>query len=270
MRHQPQATRHAPAITTGRSEKMTNQTTLEGSLLAPYRSAEMLLQNRVVMASMTRGRAKNAALVPTELHVDYYRQRASAGLIMTEATWISREAIGSINVPGLFTEEQTIAWRAVTDAVHDAGGRIFAQLAHSGAVSHPDFFDGRLPMAPSAVNPGQRSFTSSGFKETVAPRAMTLDEIKRTVADYAAAARNARLAGFDGVELHAATTYLMPEFLNSSLNQRQDQYGGSPENRARIVLEALEAMSTDRARSPRGDDRRMGKRQGRHQDRPDR
>jgi N-ethylmaleimide reductase len=221
---------------------MTNQTTLEGSLLAPYRFAEMLLQNRVVMASMTRGRAKNAALVPTELHVDYYRQRASAGLIMTEATWISREAIGSINVPGLFTEEQTIAWRAVTDAVHDAGGRIFAQLAHSGAVSHPDFFDGRLPMAPSAVNPGQRSFTSSGFKETVAPRAMTLDEIKRTVADYAAAARNARLAGFDGVELHAATTYLMPEFLNSSLNQRQDQYGGSPENRARIVLEALEAM----------------------------
>jgi 2,4-dienoyl-CoA reductase-like NADH-dependent reductase (Old Yellow Enzyme family) len=149
-----QATGHAPAITTGRREKMTNQTTLEGSLLAPYRFAEMLLQNRVVMASMTRGRAKNAALVPTDLHVDYYRQRASAGLIMTEATWISREAIGSINVPGLFTEEQTIAWRAVTDAVHDAGGRIFAQLAHSGAVSHPDFFDGRLPMAPSAVNPG--------------------------------------------------------------------------------------------------------------------
>src|ERR1700722_20513096 len=178
------------AITTGRREKMTNQTTLEGSLLAPYRFAEILLQNRIVMASMTRGRAKNASLVPTELHVDYYRQRASAGLIITEATWISREAIGSTNVPGLFTEEQTIAWRAVTDAVHDAGGRIFAQLAHSGAVSHPDFFDGRLPMAPSAVNPGQRSFTSSGFKETVAPRAMTLGEIKRTVADYAAAARN--------------------------------------------------------------------------------
>ena len=119
---------------------------------------------------------------------------------------------------------------------------IFAQLAHSAAVSHPDFFDGRLPMAPSAVNPGQRSFTSSGFKDTVTPRTMTLDEIKRTVADYATAARNARLAGFDGVELHAATTYLMPEFLNSSLNQRQDQYGGSPENRARIVLEALDAM----------------------------
>ena len=161
---------------------------------------------------------------------------------MTEATWISREAIGFTNVQGLFTEEQTIAWRAVTDAVHDAGGRIFAQLANSGAVSHPDFFDGRLPMAPSAVNPGQRSFTSSGFKETVTPRTMTLDEIKRTITDYATAARNARIAGFDSVELHAATTYLMPEFLNSSLNQRQDRYGGSPENRARIVLEALDAM----------------------------
>jgi N-ethylmaleimide reductase len=180
--------------------------------------------------------------VPTALHVEYYRQRAAAGLIMTEATWVSRQAIGSVNVPGLFSAEQTAGWCAVTEAVHRAGGRIYAQLGHSGAVSHPDFFGGELPVAPSAVNPGLKAFAPEGFKDTVTPRAMTLTEIQTTVSDYAAAARNARLAGFDGVELHAATTYLLPQFLNSTHNQRKDEYGGSPENRARIVLEILAAM----------------------------
>ena len=125
-----------------------------------------------------------------------------------------------INVPGLFTDEQVEGWRAVTEAVHAEGGTIFAQLAHSGAVSHPDFFEGTPPLAPSAVNPGLRAFTQEGFKETVTPRAMTIADIKRTIGDYATAAQNARAAGFDGVEIHAGTTCLLPEFLNSALNVR--------------------------------------------------
>ncbi len=126
--------------------------------------------------------------------------------------------------------------------MHSEGGAIFAQLAHSGAVSHPDFFDGELPPAPSAVNPGLKSFTPRGFKDTVTPRAMSIEEIASTVADYGAAAKNAHAASFDGVELHAATTYLLPEFLNSVLNIREDAYGGTAENRARIVLEVLDAL----------------------------
>jgi N-ethylmaleimide reductase len=216
--------------------------TVSPTLFTPTRSGSLELPNRVIMASMTRGRATNRGLVPTSLHVEYYRQRASAGLVISEAIWISERAIGFVNVPGLFTSEQLIGWRAVTDAVHAEGGRIFAQLAHSGAVSHPDFFDGALPLAPSAVNPGLRSFTVEGFKPTVIPRAMTIDEIHATRDAYRAAARNARAAGFDGVELHCATSYLLPEFLNSALNLRTDEYGGSAENRARIVFEILGAM----------------------------
>jgi N-ethylmaleimide reductase len=214
----------------------------EEPLFTPYALGGLQLRNRVVMASMTRGRARNAELAPTELHVEYYRQRATAGLILTEGTWISPRAIGFVNAPGLFTERQIEGWRAVTSAVHSEGGAIFAQLAHSGAVSHPDFFDGELPPAPSAVNPGLRSFTPTGFKDTVTPRAMTVEQIEATIRDYSTAARNAKAAGFDGVELHSATTYLLPEFLNSALNLRQDEYGGNPEKRARIVIEILEAL----------------------------
>ena len=214
----------------------------DSPLFTPYSLGGLQLKNRVVMASMTRGRARNAELTPTEIHVEYYRQRATAGLILTEGTWISPQAIGCINVPGLFTERQVEGWRAVTTAVHSEGGAIFAQIAHSGAISHPDFFDGELPLAPSAVNPGLRSFTPGGFKDTVTPRAMSVEEIASTVADYGAAAKKAREAGFDGVELHAATTYLLPEFLNSALNIREDAYGGTVENRARIVLEILDAL----------------------------
>ena len=216
--------------------------TEQKTLFSTYDLKGLGLKNRIVMGSMTRGRARNEGLVPTELHVEYYRQRASAGLILTEGTWISRESIGVINVPGLFTSEQTAGWRKVVDAVHAEGGRIFVQIAHSGAVSHPDFFGGEPPLAPSAINPGLKSFTPTGFKDTVTPRAMTIDQIEATIRDYAAAARNAKAAGFDGVELHSATTYLLPEFLNSALNLRQDEYGGSPEKRARIVIEILEAL----------------------------
>jgi N-ethylmaleimide reductase len=223
-------------------EDIPMSTLVQQSLLSPYRLGSLELPNRVVMASMTRGRARNAGLTPTQLHVEYYRQRASAGLIMTEGIWVSPRAIGFINVPGLFTPEQVAQWRKVTDAVHAEGGRIYAQLAHSGAVSHPDFFNGDLPLAPSAINPRQRSFTPEGFKETVTPRAMAVEEIRQVINEYANAARNAVEAGFDGVELHAATTYLLPEFLNSALNVRTDDYGGSPENRARIVVEVLDAL----------------------------
>jgi len=200
------------------------------------------LKNRVVMAPMTRGRAHNPGLVPTELHVEHYRQRASAGLIITEAAWVSADGIGFINVPGIFSPDQVEGWKKVTEAVHAEGGRIYLQVAHSGAGSHPDFFGGQPPLAPSAVNPGLRAFTNEGFKETVTPRAMTLDQIKSTIADYAVAAKNAKTAGFDGIELHAATTYLLPQFLNSKLNVRTDAYGGSAENRSRIVIDILEAM----------------------------
>ena len=215
------------------------------SLFDPFLLGGRLLKNRIVMAPMTRGRARNAGLVPTDLHVEYYRQRASAGLTLTEATWVNRNGIGFINVPGLFTSAQVEGWRAVTDAVHASGGMIYVQLVHSGAVSHPDFLDGVPPLAPSAVNPGLRSFTTEGFKETVTPRAMTIEDIQTTVSDYVSAAKNARLAGFDGVEVHAATTYLLPQFLNSALNVRDDAYGGSAENRARIVLEIVEALVGD-------------------------
>ena len=214
------------------------------NLFTPFELGPIELKNRIVMASMTRGRTTGQGHVPNAMQVAYYRQRASAGLVFTEGTWVSREAIGFINVPGLFTAEQADGWRLVTDAVHQEGGLIFAQLAHSGAISHPDFFAGALPVAPSAVNPGLRAFTPTGFKETVTPRAMTLEEIHQTVADYGSAARHARSAGFDGVELHCATTYLLPQFLNSELNLREDGYGGSVENRCRIVLEILGALVT--------------------------
>ncbi len=197
--------------------------TAKDLLFTPFDLGGRELKNRIIMAPTTRGRAGNPGLVPTELHVEYYRQRASAGLIVTEATCVNREGIGFINVPGLFTPEQVDGWRAVTDAVHASGGAIFAQLAHSGAVSHPDFFYGEPPLAPSAINPDLKSFTAEGFKGTVTPRAMTIDEIKTTVDDYATAARNARSAGFDGVEVHADTTYLLPQFLNSALNGETDQ-----------------------------------------------
>ena len=212
------------------------------ALFAPYKLGPTELKNRIVMASMTRGRTTNPGHVPNELQLQYYQQRAGAGLILTEGTWVNRDAIGFINAPGLFTAAQVDGWRRVTDAVHAEGGAIFAQLAHSGAISHPDFFSGELPLAPSAINPGLRAFTLTGFKDTVTPRAMTLADILRTVGDYRSAARRAKDAGFDGVELHCATTYLLPQFLNSELNIREDAYGGSVENRCRIVLDILSEL----------------------------
>jgi N-ethylmaleimide reductase len=212
-------------------------------LLQPVRSGALELPNRIVMAPMTRARAQNVDLAPGDLTATYYAQRAGAGLIVTEGTWVSKDAIGFINVPGIYTDTQTAGWTEVTEAVHEAGGRIVSQLGHVGAVSHPDHLGGRLPAGPSAVNPGEKSFTPTGPKDTLTPRAFTAAEIAGTIADYRHAAENARRAGFDGLEIHAQGSHLIPQFLNPRLNQRTDAYGGTSEKRAQFLVDVLDAVS---------------------------
>jgi N-ethylmaleimide reductase len=212
-------------------------------LLTPLTIGDLPLPNRVVMAPMTRARATNVELTPTPEHARYYAQRAGAGLIITEGTWVSTQAIGASNVPGIYTETQTTAWATVTEAVHRVGGRIFSQLGHVGAKSHPDHLGGALPAGPSAINPGEKRLTPTGLKDTVTPRELTPAEIIQTIADYRAAAGNAHRAGFDGIEIHAQGSHLIPQFLNPRLNQRTDAYGGSTAARARFLLELLRAVS---------------------------
>jgi N-ethylmaleimide reductase len=212
------------------------------SLFDPIALGDLALPNRIVMASMTRGRADNAGLVPSALNAEYYAQRASAGMILTEGTWPSPDAIGYINVPGIYTDAQEQGWRLVTDAVHAAGGRIFVQLGHTGTAAHPSLRGGVVPAGPSAVNPLQNVFAAGGFTATVTPRAMTIADIQGVVDDYRSAAVRAKRAGFDGIELHGSSTYLIPQFLNERLNIRDDDYGGSPEKRARFLFESLEAL----------------------------
>ncbi|MFE6775950.1 alkene reductase [Streptomyces sp. NPDC057702] len=201
------------------------------------------LPNRVVMAPMTRARTANAALVPTALHVTYYAQRASAGLIITEGTWVSERAIGFTHVPGVYHDEQVAGWRRVADAVHALGGRVVLQLWHTGAASHPDHLGGALPMGPSAIDPRVRCFTTGGFRKSVVPRAMTRADIDATVADFRAAARRARRAGFDGVEIGALGTFLLAQFLNPRLNHRTDAYGAGRAGRRRLLLEIVDAVT---------------------------
>jgi N-ethylmaleimide reductase len=211
-------------------------------LLTPYRMGDLDLANRVVMAPLTRCRATDADLAPNALHAEYYAQRASAGLIITEGIWISRDAVGWRDVPGLFTEAQVRGWAAVTDAVHQRGGVIFAQLWHAGAVSHPDFFDGVAPLGPSAINPEMRAPTSGGSKPTMTPRAMTKRDIASTIEDFATAAANAMRAGFDGVQLQAGYSYLISQFLNPKTNRRTDDYGDGLANRARLLFDVIDAV----------------------------
>lgn len=211
-------------------------------LLEEFQLGDLRLRNRVVMASLTRARANNAGLVPTPLMARYYAQRAQAGLILSEGTWVSAKSIGFINVPGIFTQEQIEGWKLVTKAVHDKGGLIFLQLGHIGAASHPDFFDGELPAGPSAINPQSHSYTPEGFKATVTPREFSVADIQQTVLEFKQAARNAKEAGFDGIEVHAQAGMLIPQFLSLATNRRSDAYGGSIENRARIVFEILDAI----------------------------
>ncbi|MFI8166126.1 alkene reductase [Streptomyces sp. NPDC085931] len=213
-------------------------------LLQPVRLGALELPNRVVMAPMTRSRATNAELAPTALHATYYTQRASAGLIVTEGTWVSPDAIGFIHVPGIYTDAQTAGWAEVTAAVHAAGGRIVSQIGHVGAVSHPDHLGGRLPAGPSAINPQEMSFTPGGPKETVTPRALTAAEIATTIDSYRKAAANALRAGFDGLEIHAQASHLVAQFLNPRLNRRSDAYGGSSEKRAQFLFDIVDAVSS--------------------------
>jgi N-ethylmaleimide reductase len=211
-------------------------------LFTPVRVGSLLLQNRVLMAPMTRSRAGKEN-VPVELNVKYYEQRASAGLIITEATQVSPRGVGYPSTPGIHTDAQVEGWRRVTDAVHARGGRIFLQLWHVGRVSHPSLQpDGELPVAPSAIAPEGTVFTYEGPKPFVTPRALALDEIPGIVREFAEGARRAKDANFDGVEIHGANGYLIEQFLYDSTNHRTDAYGGSIENRARLLLEITEAV----------------------------
>jgi len=194
------------------------------------------------MAPLTRMRADNPGHVPTRLHAEYYSQRATAGLIISEGTEVSPDAYGWADSPGLWSAEQIRGWHGVTDAVHKKGGLMYVQLWHTGAMSHPDFFDGALPMSASDVNPEQQSVTPAGRKPTVAPRPMSKDEIRQTVADFGTAAKNAMEAGFDGVQIQANYLYLIAQFLNSATNHRNDEYGGSTVNRARLLFEIIERV----------------------------
>ena len=211
-------------------------------LLTPYKK-NINLKNRVVMAPMTRSRADNEGKVPTnDLQGLYYEQRASAGLIITEGSQVSERAVGYINTPGIHTDAQVEGWKQVTKRVHDKGGTIFIQLWHVGRMSHPDFHKGELPLSASAINPNSQSYTPEGFKDTVAPKEMTLEEIKITINDFKQAAANAVKAGFDGVEIHSSNGYLFHQFFNGTSNKRTDEYGGSKENKARFFFEVLDAM----------------------------
>ncbi|MVT08171.1 alkene reductase [Chitinophaga tropicalis] len=200
------------------------------------------LKNSMAMAPMTRSRANTSGIVG-DLTVLYYTQRASAGLIITEGINISEQALGSALTPGLYTQEQIEAWRKVTNAVHNEGGVIYAQLWHTGRVGHSSDRNGKLPVAPSAIAiEGQRHFTMKGMQDYETPHALSAEEIKQIVQDYRQAALNAIAAGFDGVELHAAFGYLPNQFLADSANKRNDEYGGSIENRSRFTLEVMKGL----------------------------
>jgi N-ethylmaleimide reductase len=211
------------------------------TLFSPYRLGDLHLNNRMVLSPMTRGRALEGN-VPNPLAATYYAQRASAGLQITEASQVSPQGVGYIRTPGMHSQAQVAGWKKITDAVHAAGGKIFAQLWHVGRVSHPAFHNGELPIAPSALPVEGEAFTNNGRVKIVTPRALALNELPGVVAQFRAAAENAKTAGFDGVELHGANGYLLDQFLRDGSNHRTDAYGGSIQNRARFPLEVTEAV----------------------------
>ena len=211
-------------------------------LFNAYTLGPLTLPNRLVMAPMTRNRA-GAGHVPTDMMARYYVQRASAGLLVTEASQVAPEGVGYPNTPGIHTEDQVGGWKRVTDAVHAAGGRIFLQLWHVGRISHPLFQpNGALPVAPSAIAPAGQVYTPEGMKPYETPRALATDEIAGVVEQYRRAAAHALHAGFDGVELHGANGYLPDQFLRDGSNRRTDAYGGTIQNRARFMLEVVGAL----------------------------
>lgn len=211
-------------------------------LFSPIQLGDIALNNRIVMAPLTRNRAGEGN-VPREMNVKYYEQRASAGLIITEATPISDMAHGYPATPGIHTQSQVAGWKKVVDAVHAKGGKIVLQLWHVGRISHPSLLpNNALPVAPSAIKPEGKAFTYQGLQDFVTPRALTLEEIPGIVNDYVKATKNALEAGFDGVEIHAANGYLLDQFLRDGTNQRTDMYGGDKVNRARLLLEITQSV----------------------------
>ncbi|AYC17807.1 N-ethylmaleimide reductase [Dickeya dianthicola] len=214
-------------------------------LFQPYNLGHITLANHIVMAPLTRNRA-GAGLVPSELAATYYAQRATAGLLITEATQISAQAQGYQDTPGIYTQAQIDGWRKVTDAVHAKGGRIFVQLWHVGRISHVDLQPGgAAPVAPSAIRAETKTFVNNGFADVSEPRALELQEIQGIIDDFRKASANAIAAGFDGVEIHGANGYLLEQFLKDGANQRTDEYGGSVENRARLLLEVTAAVKQE-------------------------
>ncbi len=213
-------------------------------LFSPVKLGGIALKNRMVMAPLTRNRA-GAGGVPQAMNVTYYAQRASAGLIISEATPISAMAHGYPALPGIYTDEQVAGWKKVTDAVHAEGGKIVLQLWHVGRISHPSLLpNGAQPVAPSAITPNGKAFTYQGLVDYVQPRALDVSELPGIVADYVHATKSALLAGFDGVEIHAANGYLLDQFLRDGTNKREDHYGGNIENRTRLLLEVTKAVVT--------------------------
>ncbi len=207
----------------------------------PIKVGAWELPNRIIMAPLTRCRASEGR-VPNALMAEYYAQRASAGLILSEATSVDPMGVGYRNTPGIWSDEQVEGWKLVTKAVHDAGGRILLQLWHVGRISDPIYLNGQLPVAPSAVKPDGHVSHVRPEKTFVTPRALETDEIPAVVEAYRKGAENAKRAGFDGVEIHGANGYLLDQFLQDSTNKRDDQYGGSVENRARLMLEVTDAV----------------------------
>jgi len=212
-------------------------------LFTPTRLGDIAVANRIAMAPLTRNRALPDR-VPSPLAVTYYQQRASAGLIIAEATQISPLGQGYLDTPGIYSAEQVAAWKSITDAVHAEGGRIVLQLWHVGRISHTSLLpEGEVPVAPSALRANGKTFTANGFEDVSAPRALAIEEIPALIEDYRIAARNAIAAGFDGVEVHAANGYLIDQFLRDGSNQRSDAYGGSIENRTRLLFEVTSAVA---------------------------
>lgn len=234
-------------------------------LFDPIRIGDLELPNRIIMAPLTRSRAIGGGRVPNALMAQYYVQRASAGLILSEATAVTPQGVGYADTPGIWSDEQVAGWKLVTDAVHAAGGRIFLQLWHVGRISDPIFLDGELPVAPSAIAAAGHVSLVRPKRNYVTPRALDAEEIPGIVAAYRKGAENAKLAGFDGVEIHGANGYLLDQFLQDKTNQRTDAYGGPVENRARLMLEVTDACigvwgasRVGMHLAPRGDAHDMG------------
>jgi len=211
-------------------------------LFEPIKLGAIEAKNRIIMAPLTRGRASQPGFVPNEMMATYYRQRASSGLIISEATGISVEGLGWPSAPGIWSDEQAEGWKHTTKAVHEEGGAIVLQLWHMGRLVHPDFLGGEAAVSSSATTAPDHAHTPTGRKPNEQARALSTDEVARVVNDYRHAAENAKKAGFDGVQLHGANGYLVDQFLRDSTNLRDDKYGGPAENRVRFLREVLEAL----------------------------